>query len=116
MKDGTTYYVRANVSYIGDDGKTATSYWTVSSFVYSAEAGVTDGAAESIYIRGGEVPTLVAGQAGLEVSLYSVDGNLLLTTTTDAAGEVRFSDLSTGVYLVSVRLSDGSVKTLKMIC
>ena len=114
MKDGTTYYVRANVSYINEEGKTETSDWTVSSFVYSAEAGVEDIAADAVYIRSGEVPTLVAGQAGLEVCLYSLDGKLLLSSVTDAAGEFKFSDLNTGVYLVSVRLVDGSVKTLKM--
>lgn len=116
LKDGETYYVRANVGSLNENGVRETTDWTVSSFVYSAEAGVKDVVDKSIYIRGGEVPTVVTGQAGLEVSLYSVDGKLLLTTTTDAAGEVRFSDLRTGVYLVSVRLSDGSVKTLKMIC
>lgn len=114
MKDGTTYYVRANVSYINEEGKTETSDWTVSSFVYSAEAGVEDVVADAVYIRSGEVPTLVAGQAGLEVWLYSLDGKLLLSSVTDAAGEFKFSDLNTGVYLVSVRLVDGSVKTLKM--
>lgn len=114
MKDGTTYYVRANVSYINEEGKTETSDWTVSSFVYSAEAGVKDVAADAVYIRSGEVPTLVAGQAGMGVCLYSLDGKLLLTSVTDAAGEFKFSDLNTGVYLVSVRLTDGSVKTLKM--
>lgn len=114
MKDGTTYYVRANVSYINEEGKTETSDWTVSSFVYSAEAGVKDVAADAVYIRSGEVPTLVAGQAGLEVCLYSLDGKLLLSSVTDAAGEFKFSDLNTGVYLVSVRFADGSIKTLKM--
>lgn len=114
MKDGTTYYVRANVSYINEEGKTETSDWTVSSFVYSAEAGVADVAADAVYIRSGEVPTLVAGQAGLEVCLYSLDGKLLLSSVTDAAGEFKFSDLNTGVYLVSVRFADGSIKTLKM--
>lgn len=114
MKDGTTYYVRANVSYINEEGKTETSDWTVSSFVYSAEAGVKDVAADAVYIRSGEVPTLVAGQAGMGVCLYSLDGKLLLSSVTDAAGEFKFSDLNTGVYLVSVRLTDGSVKTLKM--
>lgn len=114
MKDGTTYYVRANVSYINEEGKTETSDWTVSSFVYSAEAGVKDVAADAVYIRSGEVPTLVAGQADLEVRLYSLDGKLLLSSVTDAAGEFKFTDLNTGVYLVSVRFADGSVKTLKM--
>lgn len=114
LKDGETYYVRANVGSLDENGLRETTDWKISSFVYSAEAGVADVAADVMCIRSGEVPTLVAGQAGLKVCLYSLDGKLLLSSVTDAAGEFKFSDLNTGVYLVSVRLADGSVKTLKM--
>ena len=39
MKDGETYYVRANVGSLNENGVRETTYWTVSSFVYCAVAG-----------------------------------------------------------------------------
>ena len=85
------------------------------SFVYSAASGVDNMESDGVRLIGGDEPMLVAGEAGLAVAVYSLDGREVYGTTTDASGNASLSMLADGVYVVTVRLSDDSMRTFKLI-
>ena len=90
--------------------------WTLArSFVYSAASGVDNMESDGVRLIGGDEPMLVAGEAGLAVAVYSLDGREVYGTTTDASGNASLSMLADGVYVVTVRLSDDSMRTFKLI-
>lgn len=89
LVNGTTYYVRAQGSYIDGSGKTAkTDYSEVRSFVYSSEAGV-EGVTNNI--------------TEVTVIYYNLQG-------------VRLTSPSKGQIAIRVAtLSDGSISTRKVV-
>ena len=116
LADGETYYVRARFSYRNESGAVVNTDWTLArSFVYSAASGVDNMESDGVRLIGGDEPMLVAGEAGLAVAVYSLDGREVYGTTTDASGNASLSMLADGVYVVTVRLSDDSMRTFKLI-
>ncbi len=108
LEDGKTYYLRAQFNYYNAEGSYTTSDWSeVLTFVYSAEAGITDVNADALKIVGNVLHTGVASQT---VSVFALDGKLVLSAQTGAAGTLDLSHLAKATYLVAV----GS-KTVKFV-
>lgn len=105
LAEGKTYYVRAQVSYIGAEGGTVTSEWSdVKQFVYSEEQGGVSSLSESVLCFRGDI--LETGLAESLVSVYGVSGIHIGDYVADGVGNLDLSELPSGVYLVKV--SDGS--------
>ncbi|MGM9841490.1 MAG: T9SS type A sorting domain-containing protein, partial [Candidatus Limisoma sp.] len=100
LADGNTYYIRANVSYIGPEGSTVTTDWTEPrSFVYSAEQGaVASIKAGSAHYSAGTI--VCAAEAA--VAVYTSDGREVANGNADAAGRFDVAALPTGVYIVKI--------------
>ena len=113
LAEGKTYYVRAQVSYIGAEGGTVTSEWSdVKQFVYSEEHGGISSLSESVLCFRGDI--LETGLAESLVSVYGVSGVHIGDYVADGVGNLDLSELPSGVYLVKV--SDGSnVYNIKIV-
>lgn len=113
LADGKTYYVRAQVSYIGAEGGTVTSEWSdVKTFVYSSEqGGVSSITGAALHYADG---ILMTGMPGASVAVYGISGALAGSYTTDRAGNADLTSLPSGVYVAKV--TDGiKVENIKIV-
>lgn len=113
LADGKTYYVRAQVSYIGAEGGTVTSEWSdVKTFVYSSEqGGVSSITGAALHYADG---ILMTGMPGALVAVYGISGALAGSYTSDRAGNADLTILPSGVYVAKV--SDGiKVENIKIV-
>ena len=113
LADGKTYYVRAQVSYIGAEGGTVTSEWSdVKTFVYSSEqGGVSSITGAALHYADG---ILMTGMPGASVAVYGISGALAGSYTSDRAGNADLTSLPSGVYVAKV--SDGiKVENIKIV-
>ena len=113
LADGKTYYVRAQVSYIGAEGGTVTSEWSdVKTFVYSSEqGGVSSITGAALHYADG---ILMTGMPGASVAVYGISGALVGSYTSDRAGNADLTILPSGVYVAKV--SDGiKVENIKIV-
>ena len=59
---------------------------------------------------------LVAGEAGVRVDVFSADGRMTASLTTDEAGNADLSGVGgKGAYLLKVVFSGGETETLKFV-
>lgn len=113
LADGKTYYVRAQVSYIGAEGGTVTSEWSdVKTFVYSSEqGGVSSITGAALHYADG---ILMTGMPGASVAVYGISGALAGSYTSDRAGNADLTSLPSGVYVAKV--IDGiKVENIKIV-
>ena len=113
LVDGTTYYARARYDYYNEAGKSVNGeYCEPVSFIYSEVSGGIQviGVDGINYIDS----KLMAGKAGLNVSIYAANGQLVAEGVTDADGNYDVEKLPAGTY-VAVINADGKTKTLKFI-
>ncbi len=103
LVDGQTYFVRTYGSYFTQDSKSTekkTDY-TVSTFVYSSEAGISD------IIADNEVPTidsegnLSMPLEGNDVNVYAADGTLRMSISR-AGKTASLASLPAGLYIVKI--------------
>ena len=115
LVDGNTYYVRVYGSYYVMDETSSTekdTEYTMSSFVYSSAAGVSD------IIVDGKQPVidgeqLVLPVVGNDVNVYAADGTCVMSVSKAGLG-VDLSELSAGLYIVKVSgLTPATLKWVK---
>ena len=100
LEDGKTYYLRAQFNYYNAAGTYTTTDWSdVLTFVYSAEAGITNVNADALRIVDNVLFTDAASQA---VNVFALDGKLVLSAQTDVTGALDLSHLAKATYLVAV--------------
>ena len=117
LEDGKTYYTRARYSYRDESGAIVYTDWTPArSFVYSAASGINEVATSGVYVVSTPSPVLVAGEAGVRVDVFSADGRMAASLTTDEAGNADLSGVGgKGAYLLKVVFSGGETETLKFV-
>lgn len=105
LVDGKTYYVRVRGGYSLSTASTTqyTDYGPVRSFVYDANAGLTDVETAETYLRG----TTLYQEAATAVTVYDLGGRAVMTA---AAMTVDLSSLPAGAYIIRT-----ATKTLKYI-
>ena len=111
LVDGKTYYIRANVSYIGAEGSTVTTEWTEPrSFVYSAE----QGAVATVKTVGAHYSAgTIVCNVGDAVTVYTADGLEAANGHADAAGRFDVAQLPTGVYIA--KIAGAKKETIKFV-
>ena len=111
LVDGKTYYIRANVSYIGAEGSTVTTEWTEPrSFVYSAE----QGAVATVKTVGAHYSAgTIVCNGGDAVTVYTADGLEAANGHADAAGRFDVAQLPTGVYIA--KIAGAKKETIKFV-
>ena len=102
LVDGQTYYVRVQAQYFtqATGANAQSSDYRVSSFVYSAEAGVSDIVADSAAVKL-DGTTLLLPAAGCDVHVYTPAG-LEVFTANRAPRTVDLSSLPSGLYIITV--------------
>lgn len=103
LVDGTTYYVRACGNYFTqDNANTAkTTDWTVTSFVYSAEAGVGDAISDGATCEISADGILSLPVHGCDVAVYTLDGACVLSLP-KAPAVNDLSYLAPAFYIIKV--------------
>lgn len=103
LVDGTTYYLRARGTYAltTSTANQYTDYSPTYTFVYSAEAGVTDLTAdnEGTYLLNGT--SLKVGKGVNTVTVYTIAGATVATYAVNEGDTLSFENLVAGTYLVT---------------
>ncbi len=103
LVDGQTYYVRTCGNYYTQDSSTKekTTEYTVSTFVYSAQAGVSDLVVDNqqpVIDADGNISMAVEGN---DIKVYATDGRCVFAAE-KTGRSLSIAHLNTGVYIVSV--------------
>lgn len=110
LKNGNTYYVRAQFEYYNESGSSVKTDWTpVMNFVYSSEAGVDENIADELKITAAD--NVISLNCEVEmIEVYNIAGELVAALTDASSVEMDCR----GVYVVRATV-DGKTIIEKVI-